>query len=81
MMSLKDILDESIVLAQVQTSAFRRHHAGRVLTAVLQDGQAVKEQLVDLCVCVCDARSSVEKMQRLIGMLVFYTRVIFFLDA
>ena len=44
----KDILDQTIVLAQMQTRVFGRDHAGGVLTAVLEDSEAVKEHLGDL---------------------------------
>jgi hypothetical protein len=45
---LKHVLDEAVVLAQVQAAAFGRDDAGSVLTAVLQDREAVKEHLIDL---------------------------------
>ena len=73
MMGLEDILHESVVLAQVQTTAFCRHHAGRVLTAVLQDGQAVKEELIDLC---CRGRREDAERDRSVSL-----NVIGFLDT
>jgi hypothetical protein len=47
-MCLKDVLDETIVLSQVQAAAFGSHNASSVLAAVLQHSQAVKEHLIDL---------------------------------
>jgi hypothetical protein len=47
-MSLEDVLDETIVLAQVQTTALRRDNASSILPPMLQHGQSIKEQLVNL---------------------------------
>mmetsp|Transcript_28238 Transcript_28238/g.46768 ORF Transcript_28238/g.46768 Transcript_28238/m.46768 type:complete len:258 (-) Transcript_28238:96-869(-) len=49
---LKDILDQSIVLAQMEATGFGRHHACSVLTAVLQYREAIKEHLIDKLILV-----------------------------
>jgi hypothetical protein len=49
---LEHVLDETVVLAQVQAAAFGRDNAGGVLTAVLQDREAVKEHLIDLVMII-----------------------------
>ncbi len=45
--SLKHVPDETVVLAQVDAMAIAGDHAGRVLTAMLNDRQAVVDGLVD----------------------------------
>ncbi len=47
MMCLEYILDEAIVFAEVETATFGGDYAGSVLAAMLEDGEAVEEHLVD----------------------------------
>jgi len=56
-MGLEYVFYEAIVLAEVETvgmggvvGGFGRYYARRVLAAVLEDGQAVEEHLVDVVV-------------------------------
>jgi hypothetical protein len=45
---VKNILDKSVVLAQMQATTFCGDHARSVLATMLQDGQAIKQHLIDL---------------------------------
>mmetsp|Transcript_16724 Transcript_16724/g.33302 ORF Transcript_16724/g.33302 Transcript_16724/m.33302 type:complete len:271 (+) Transcript_16724:987-1799(+) len=58
---LEDILHEAVLLAQVEPAAappgtatvlLARHHARRVLSAVLEDGQAVEQHLIHVRIIV-----------------------------
>jgi hypothetical protein len=73
-MRLEDVLDQTVVLAQVQTTALGRDNASGILAPMLQDGQPVKEQLVDLkestslwvvgCKCECECESQESSIQQ-----------------
>ncbi len=45
---MKNIANQTIILAQEQTSPIAGHNAGGVLAAVLQDGQGIIERLIDV---------------------------------
>ena len=47
MAGMKDIAHQPVVLAQIQLAAVTGDHAGRILAAMLEHGQAVVDGLVD----------------------------------
>ena len=66
-MVVKDVLDEAVVFAQVETSAFRGDNSSGVLATVLEHREAVEEHLVDVRVFVRQEKSEDAAHDVLVG--------------
>mmetsp|Transcript_19970 Transcript_19970/g.41832 ORF Transcript_19970/g.41832 Transcript_19970/m.41832 type:complete len:109 (-) Transcript_19970:126-452(-) len=56
-MGFKDVLYETIVLSEMQASAFGGDDSGSVLAAMLEHREAVEKHLVDVIIFVCEEKS------------------------
>jgi len=51
-MGLEDVLDEAVTFAEVEAAVVGRDDAGGILAAMLQDREAVEDELVDVGLAV-----------------------------